>query len=212
MSHALIVGGSGSIGSAVKSAAESRGIRVTSTTRRDLDVTSDTSIASFARQVSNVDHVLFAQGLQPSTNLERTTREHLNRMLDVHVTSTLIALQHLVPKLNAGASIVLISSVAVKKGSYDPGYAAAKGALATLVTSLAAELRAKARVNAVAPGLVAGSPVHQSMQPEHAERHSSRMFGNRLIEPEHVASAVLELWTNPSINAAVIPIDGGYFG
>jgi 3-oxoacyl-[acyl-carrier protein] reductase len=203
------------IGTAIRSAAAGIAVTSTATTADDghrrLDVLDDASIDELVASLPVVNYVLFAQGVQPSRSLAQTDRAHVNRMLETNVTGILMCLQRLVPRLAEGSSVVLVSSVAVRKGSYDPSYAAAKGAIDALVRSLAVELRATCRVNAIAPGLVDASPVHRSMTPAQAERHSSRMFGKRLVTADALAMLVLELWTNPFINAAVVPIDGGYF-
>ena len=222
MSKQLVLfGASGAVGSAVANQAIAAGWDVAGLGRtapdlpgvegHALDLQDAPAIADlFAAWDRPVDAVVFAQGYQPAHNLEETTASHMRTMLDVHVTGTLLALQALRPHINPGASVVLMSSIAATKGSYDASYAAAKGAVSSLVRSLAREWFGLARVNAVAPGLIADSPVHQSMTPEHAAKHSERMFGNELVRPEQVASAIAHLTENTALNGAVLAVDGGY--
>ena len=219
--HALIFGISGAIGSAMCDHTLSQGWDVTGIGRRkarQADIESlvadmkdedslETALTSLARPV---DAVLFAQGYQPTCNLDETSMEHIRNMFDTHVAGTLVALKYLKPHLVQGGVVTLVSSVAANKGSYDASYAAAKGAVSSLVCSLTRELFGLVRVNAVAPGLIKDSPVHRSMNSTHVVRHLERMFAHRLITAQEVAATVWHLWENPYINGTVVAVDGGY--
>jgi 3-oxoacyl-[acyl-carrier protein] reductase len=77
--------------------------------------------------------------------------------MDVNLTGAFHAIRHAVPRLRArgGGSIVAVSSTAAQRGEAGHAhYAASKGALISLVKSLAVELGPTIRVNAVAPGWV----------------------------------------------------------
>ena len=217
----VLFGASGAVGSAVAKQAVASGWDVVGLGRQAptldgveglaLDIQDAAAIEErFAEWSRPVDAVVFAQGYQPAHNLETTSATHIRTMLDVHVTGTLLALKALRPHVQVGAAVVLMSSIAATKGSYDASYAAAKGATSSMVRSLAREWFGLARVNAVAPGLIADSPVHQSMAPEHAAKHSERMFGNELVRPEQVAAAIAHLMENTALNGAVLAVDGGY--
>ena len=58
-------------------------------------------------------------------------------MLNVHIVSPTLLIQKLHKHCNDNCLIFFMSSIAAKKGSYDPSYAAAKSALHGLVQSLA---------------------------------------------------------------------------
>jgi NAD(P)-dependent dehydrogenase (short-subunit alcohol dehydrogenase family) len=61
--------------------------------------------------------------------------------------------------------IIFFSSVAKKKGSYDPSYAAAKSGLVGLMHSLANAYKTQ-RFNIISLGLVENSPVFNQMSDE----------------------------------------------
>ena len=175
-----------------------------------LDVTDDASIEAAVKSLPPLDLVVFAQGIRPAINTRRhdpraRTRNAGNaRHRRAHDGQATAAAD------DAGVRDGADRLDAATKGSYDPSYAAAKGATVSVTKSLAKELRDRVRVNCVAPGLVEDSPVHRSMTPEHAATHARRMFGQRLISAEDVATLILDLAQNRSINGCVIPIDGGY--
>jgi hypothetical protein len=145
-----------------------------------VDMLDERALSIEFEKLPSIDLAVFAQGISPSSNLSDMTKEHAR------------------------------TSNAAAKGSYDPSYAAAKGATVSLTKSLAKELKDRVRVTCIAPGLVADSPVHRSMTPEHAATHEARMFGNRLVRGEEVARLIWEIYRNPALNGCVIPIDGGY--
>ncbi len=88
---------------------------------------------------------------------------------------TRAALPHLTAsaKANGGASIVNLSSISARLGGSAGAvpYSTAKGAVLTLTRGLARELAsAGIRVNAILPGLVLGTRLHEQHTPPEAQR------------------------------------------
>jgi len=220
MANALIIGAGGAIGSAIARRLTEAGVRVIGTARkvdasapgewREADLTEPESVSAMIADLPPLDLVVFAQGMRPAKSLADSDLEHCTNMFLTHVICTITTMRHLLPRLAPEADVVLIGSSAARKGSYDPSYAAAKGAIASLTVSWAKELKHRIRVNCIAPGLVEDSPVHKSMPPAHAEKHSSQMFGGRLIAGDDIASMVLEMHRNKSMTGSVVGIDGGF--
>jgi 3-oxoacyl-[acyl-carrier protein] reductase len=114
----------------------------------------------------------------------------------------------------AGASIVLISSVAAKTGMpYHASVAAAKGAVEGMALSLAAEFAGQQiRVNVVAPSLT-DTPLAGNLlsTPEKREASAKRHPLGKIGEPEDISRAIAYLLAEESswVTGQVIGVDGG---
>ena len=110
-------------------------------------------------------------------------------------------------------AIVNIASVAAFDGQIgQAAYSASKGGVVGLTLPVARDLAAiGVRVNTVAPGLV-DTPIYGSGEGSEkfkANLGQNVLFPKRLGVGSEIASMVLELITNPYMNAEVIRVDGG---
>ena len=116
--------------------------------------------------------------------------------------------------MNAGGSLVFVSSAAARSGlANHEAVAAAKAGVIGLTLSAAASYGAKnIRVNCVAPGLVASPMTARITSSEGARTASTAMHAlGRLGEPRDVAS-MIEWLLDPSnswVTGQVFGIDGG---
>jgi len=110
-------------------------------------------------------------------------------------------------------AIVNIASVAAFDGQIgQAAYSASKGGVVGLTLPVARDLAAiGVRVNAIAPGLV-DTPIYgtgEGSEKFKANLGQNVLFPKRLGAGDEIASMVLELITNPYMNAEVIRVDGG---
>jgi len=114
----------------------------------------------------------------------------------------------------AGASVVLVSSVAAKTGMpYHASIAAAKGAVEGLAKTLAAELAFQnVRVNVVAPSLT-DTPMAASLlsTAEKREASAKRHPLGKIGQPEDISQLIAFLLADDSawITGQIIGVDGG---
>ncbi len=209
MGKVLVIGANSFIAKHVISKLDQLGIQSLLTTRATLNIEEEDSIKSFC--VSNVDtfdSILFFQGINPSLNTKDMTSEHFKKMLNVNLVGPTLLLKHLYNSINRGAMLLFISSIASRKGSYDPSYASAKAGITGLTNSLATEF-SDFRFNTISLGLVEDSPVFDQMTPDFRKKHSDGMNGG-FIQKEDVSTAIIELIQNKSINRAQLNIDRGF--
>jgi len=152
----------------------------------------------------------------PHADLEAVADEDWDRILGVNLKGAFQctrAARSLLEDSGAG-HVVMTSSVAglVGTGSSIP-YCASKAALNNLTVTLARALAPKIRVNAVAPGFIAGEWLAQGLgrayQPIKQAMEAKAVLG-RVCSPDDVADAILSLVTGSAlVTGHVLPVEGG---
>ncbi|MEV7601785.1 SDR family oxidoreductase [Kitasatospora sp. NPDC089797] len=142
--------------------------------------------------------------------------EEFQRVFTTNVTAAHLVIQHALPLLGAGSSVVSIGSKAVDAGiPLRSHYTATKAALVGLNRSLAKEFGAKGiRFNVVALGVVETENLYklpEDQQKLMIERYSAKTALGRLGTPEEVAGAVLWLASDLSryVTGSTVSVDGG---
>jgi len=212
----LIVGANGSLGSCLTNAIKDNGwAPIITSSKKDsgcdllLDLRSKESIEALKDLLPEILGIIFVAGKEPSQNLEDMTWEHLGEMIDIHFKGVLWCIKNFKEKIQDQGFIVLTSSIAARKGSYDPSYSSTKSAIEGLVRSLSQELSPKIRVNGVAPGLIKNSTVFNIMTDDFKSKHLENIPLKKFATTETVASAYLFLMENTSMNGQIIHVNGG---
>ncbi len=228
--NVLIIGASSSIGGAIVERFRTAARRVMTTYAStapggaedarnafQLDLQKDASIhqcaQAIAGQVSRLDAVIFLAGVLPGKNLAGYEFELIDKVMSINFSGQAKLLQCLLPLIDGRSSVLLMSSISAQRGSFDPIYAASKGALLSFVKSLAAQLPTGARINAIAPGLIQGSAMYQEMTDERQQHHRRQIPSSRLLSPDDLAAVVFDLcqphWAH--MNGACIDLNGGQY-
>jgi NAD(P)-dependent dehydrogenase (short-subunit alcohol dehydrogenase family) len=175
------------------------------------DLTQETSVRAlgdFARQkLGAVDILVNNAGGSSSSPFHRVTLEEWNRVWAVNATSTFLCTREFAPAMVARGMgrIVNVASIAGLEGArYVTAYCAAKHAVVGFTRALAAELAdSGVTVNAVCPAYVDTPMMARAIENVRARTGKSAEEAlaavlattgqDRLIAPEEVAAAVLEL-------------------
>lgn len=133
------------------------------------------------------------QHSQPS--IEDISDEQLKRTFATNIFSQFYMTQAILPQMQAGDSIVNITSVTAFKGSEELlDYASTKGAILAFTRALSAKMAATGiRVNAVAPGPIWTPLIPASFDAERVARHGQDVPMGRAGQPNEVATAILFL-------------------
>jgi NAD(P)-dependent dehydrogenase (short-subunit alcohol dehydrogenase family) len=183
----------------------------------DCDTSSPADLARLADIVSaeagHVDVLYAAAGSGiPRVPLGEITAEDFDAIFAVNTRGTLFTVQHLIPLLGAGASVVINGSAGVAQGT--PGttvYAASKAALRSFVRTWAAELAGRqVRVNLLSPGVVDLGP-DDGVPAALKQQLVARIPAGRAGQPEEIARAALFLASSASsfVTGAELVVDGG---
>jgi 3-oxoacyl-[acyl-carrier protein] reductase len=113
-----------------------------------------------------------------------------------------------------GGQVVNIASIAGIKGTGSSvPYAASKAALINMTMSLARALAPTIRVNAVAPGFIAGRWLQEGLGENYEAvraRTEKKLPTGRVSTPEDIADAVLSLLTgSQNVTGQTLVVDGG---
>jgi len=181
-------------------------------------------VEDFARWAGGMDVLVNNAGdLIARKTLDEMVPGFVRDVMALNFDSAVMVTRAALPHLRkagrrGGASVVNMSSLAgrLASGTGSGAYCAAKGAVVSWTRSVARELAEDGiRVNAVAPGLILGTPFH--------ETHTSKEAIERIIpsiplkqagRPEDVARAIVFLAGEYDgfITGAVLDINGGVYG
>lgn len=160
--------------------------------------------------------------------LLETTEQQWDKMFEINVKSTFMTLREFAPVLGAGASVVLIASIASYNALPRLGaYSVTKTALLGLTKALAVELGVRGvRVNAVAPGIIrtafsrllwdkprdgGRAPVQGALDGKGEGAQHMRIPLGRIGEPEDVGGVVAFLVSRDAayITGETVVVAGG---
>lgn len=226
----VVVGASSSIGSAISARFRSPAARVITTYASHapasaeaqvdalhLDLREDASIDSFSQRLKGilprVDIAIFLAGLLPGKSLDAYGFSEIDEVMSVNFNGQAKVLSRLLPLLTERSRVLMFSSISAQRGSFDPIYAASKGALLSFVKSMASRLPPGARINAIAPGLIQDSTMFRDMTKERQDHHRKQIPSGQLLRNEDLAAVVFDLcqahWSH--LNGACIDLNGGQY-
>jgi NAD(P)-dependent dehydrogenase (short-subunit alcohol dehydrogenase family) len=158
--------------------------------------------------------VLFANaGVYDFTPFGAITEDVYDRMFDINVKGVLFTVQHALPLISDGGSIILTGSVVGSKGLGSVVvYSATKAAISSFARSLTVDLKdRKIRVNVVSPGPVKTPGLDVFANDDVKGFLTSLVPLGRIGEADEVAKAALFLASDDSSFVAGVElfVDGG---
>jgi 2-deoxy-D-gluconate 3-dehydrogenase len=145
--------------------------------------------------------------------------EYWDKVLSLNLDAPFILAREFGRKMierGAGKIIFTCSLLSFQGGINVPGYAASKGALASLVKALANEWASKGvNVNGIAPGYIATDNTEALRNdPERSASIMSRIPAGRWGEPDDFKGPVVFLASEASnyVHGTILTVDGGWMG
>ena len=207
--NALVIGGTGRIGSAIAARLERDGWTVFAAGRADGDVAeveqARALVERAAEKLGGLDLLVNAagEGFAPR-EVDELTEADWDAAFGATAKGSFFVTQAAAPHLRASEGcVVMIEDVA----AYQPwpsfaAHCAAKAAQAMLTRVLARALAPEVRVCGVAPGPVA-------VEPGQEERRAAETLLGRVGSPEDIAEAVAYLAGARFVTGATLVVDGG---
>ena len=181
MPSALIIGASSSLGREVVKDFSNSGYNVLASYSSNkkvlrasktvspihLELNSNESISEFTSFISSngwsFDVCIFIAGFLPGNNLKDYEINEIDEVMSINFSGFSKVFKCLQTKFNKDSQIIVVSSISAQRGSYDPIYAASKGALISFMKSLSQSKPLRVRANAVAPGLIKNTSMYDDM-------------------------------------------------
>ena len=164
--------------------------------------------------ITRLDIVVANAGVAHLASIEEETVEEFDRQFAVNVRAPFFLVQQLLPVLNEGARIILLSSV-VARAAFDntAAYSATKGAVEVLTRNFAKELGPRGiRVNAIAPGAIDTDMAQAFLGTEEGRDYIKNLQAlKRIGQPDDIADAVLFLASDQSrwVDGRSLEVSGG---
>jgi len=145
--------------------------------------------------------------------------EFWDKVMAVNLDSQFILSREIGKKMiqqGSGKIIFTASLLSFQGGVNVPGYAASKGAIASLIKALANEWASKGiNVNGIAPGYIATDNTEALRNdPDRSQSILSRIPANRWGEPDDFKGVTVFLASAASdyMNGTIVTVDGGWMG
>lgn len=161
-----------------------------------------------------IDSLFVNAGVAKLAPFETVTEAQYDELMNINFKGAYFTIQQLLPLINDGGSITLLSALNAYTGTPNAAVlSASKAALNSLGRTLSRELANKRiRVNTVNPGIISTPLLEKAGLPDEARAHLSNITPlGRLGQPEDIASLVTFLASDDAsfITGAEYNVDGG---
>jgi 3-oxoacyl-[acyl-carrier protein] reductase len=167
------------------------------------------------KELGGLDFFVGNAGIWPCDDVSfaEMTDEQWRRTMAENVDSVFWTTRAAVRRMSDGGRIVLVSSTAGQRGeAFHADYAASKGAMISLVKSLAPELGKRGiTVNSVAPGWVDTEMCEQPFANGGRERIAAAIPVGRIAAPRDIAGPIVFLCSDLArhITGEIVNVNGG---
>jgi len=171
-------------------------------------------VETVATRFGRIDILFLNAGTAWFAPLEDVTPKSFDEQFATNVRGPYFTIQHALPLLANGASVILNASISAHKGmAHTSVYSATKAAFRSLARTLSAELIGRGiRINVISPGPVK-TPIFGriNLAAEHVDAIAEKVPMKRFAEPDEIAKSVLFLASPDSAFylGAELVADGG---
>ena len=202
--HVVITGAGGGLGGAVVEAIRSAGATCHTPSRADLELTSESAVASFYAALPSLWASIHIAGGFAMAPIAQTSLEAFEAQWRVNAVTAFLCSREAVKKIRTSGKTGRIVNVASRVALEHPGgkiaYVTAKSAVAGMTEALAAETRSEGiLVNAVLPDTI-DTPANRAAMP--------KADFSKWTPPSAIAKSILWLASpeNESVTGTLVPV------
>lgn len=179
------------------------------------DLCQGVQISALVDKLPKLDGIVFCAGLTRTQPVKNITKDAVFEIFNTNLLSSIQMIKEILKKkkLNAGGSIVFISSISASYADVGNSvYAATKGGVISFCKVLALELAPrKITCNCIAPGFVPSNFLSVGRITEEQLEEERRKYPMGFGEPVDIANGIIYLLSDASkwVTGSVLTIDGG---
>jgi len=178
----------------------------------------ENELTELVKQIPEINGLVNAAGVVKALPFPFISRVELTSTFDINFMAPVLLSQKLIKegKLNKESSVVFISSISgsVISSVGHSVYSASKGAITSIVRSMAIDLaQKKIRVNSVSPGMTETPFIHNDrITQEQLDADKKHYPLKRYGKPEEIAYAIIYFLSDASswVTGTNLIIDGGF--
>ena len=182
-----------------------------------LDITSNIQIEKLVKKVNKMkiffDKIIFLQGQLAGKSLSDFDTNNIRKNLDINFTGQVILLKKIKKQINKNCLIIFISSIAAVRGSYDPIYAASKGAIVSFVKSLSTWWTPEIKSICLLPGVIKDTEIFKKFSKKRKKFQIKQTPNAELLNKSDLSKIIIDLlethWRHA--NGSIININGGAY-
>lgn len=179
-----------------------------------LNLSSDDDQKKFLKKISyNFDTIIFLSGILKSKKLKKFSSKEIFENMSINFTSQITLLNLILKKQKRFCLTIFLSSISGQRGSFDPVYASAKGAMISFVKSMSKWTAPKFRFIGLCPGLIENTKMHKSFKKNRLKKLLKENPNKEFLNTEDLADIIIDI-TKPHwrhANGSIIDINGGTF-
>ena len=181
-----------------------------------LDLSKDQSINEFCKSIKKIkfSKILFCSGIIYGHKIIQYTFDQINDIFNVNTVGVVKLFSKIISKNTLKkTTIIFISSVSGRKGSYDETYASSKSALTMLAKSISKNYGEFLRVNVITPSVINNTKMFKMMSKKDSSKIIKMTPNKQLLNLNDLSKIINDVFQEhwDHSNGAVIDINGGIF-
>ena len=181
-----------------------------------LDLSEDQSINEFCKSIKNIkfSKILFCSGIIYGNKITQYTFDQINNIFNVNTVGVVKLFSKIISKNTLKkTTIIFISSVSGRKGSYDETYASSKSALTMLAKSISKNYGEFLRVNVITPSVINNTKMFKMMSKKDSSKIIKMTPNKQLLNLNDLSKIINDIFQDhwDHSNGSVIDVNGGLF-